>query len=79
VVGPNTEDFPSEYKSLVETGGCLKGEDRHSTMMEIERLIKDSDLRHKVGLNALKWFNDNSAGSRQIVEYIDACLVKSNK
>jgi 3-deoxy-D-manno-octulosonic-acid transferase len=79
VVGPNTEDFSGEYKSLVETGGCLKGEDRHSTMMEIERLIKDSDLRHKVGLNALKWFNDNSADSSRIVEYIDAHLSKSNK
>jgi hypothetical protein len=48
-------------------------------MMEIERLIKDSDLRHKVGLNALKWFNDNSADSSRIVEYIDAHLSKSNK
>lgn len=74
VVGPNSEDFHSDYESLLESGGGLKGEDLMSTRDAIIQLIKKRNIREQIGFEAREWFEKKSADSEVIIRNIEEIL-----
>ncbi len=74
VVGPNSEDFHSDYESLLESGGGLKGEDLMSTRDAIIQLIKKRNVREQIGFEAREWFEKKSADSEVIIRNIEETL-----
>tara|TARA_Y100001934_G_scaffold195408_1_gene230437 strand:+ start:10241 stop:11452 length:1212 start_codon:yes stop_codon:yes gene_type:complete len=74
VVGPNSEDFHSDYESLLESGGGLKGEDLMSTRDAIIQLIKKRNVREQIGFEAREWLEKKSADSEVIIRNIEETL-----